>query len=293
MTCDAVVRLRAVAPVVAQRVAGQAGDDEVLHVDARIHDEAGAEDDAVDRPLDAVVGDDAVVTHFADALGHQFDVRPVEHRVPGVRDQDPLAAERVVGRECRDKSRIPDLAAQHFQCQRARHADQRGVQQPQQARFVGPVEPRSDAACAATGTSRSAASAAPNKCAGRAESPRRACAGTRAAATRAGAISRAILDGAAAGADRRDALAVQVVAVVPARRVEHLAARSDSSPGICGICGTCSGPVASTRCRAASRAPVRGRDVPAPVSLVEVRRVHRFAEADVARSPCLAVVSRM
>ena len=138
---DAVVGLRAVAPVVAQRVARQAGDDEVLHVDAWIHDETRAEDDAVHRPRDAVVGDDAVVTHFPDPLGHQFDVRPVEHRVPRVRDQDPLAAERVVGRECRDQRRIRDLAAQHLQSQRPRHADQRGVQQPQQARFVGPVEP--------------------------------------------------------------------------------------------------------------------------------------------------------
>ncbi len=51
---NAVIRLGPCLPVTGEFMAGQAGDGEALHVDARIDDESGAENDAVDRALDAV-----------------------------------------------------------------------------------------------------------------------------------------------------------------------------------------------------------------------------------------------
>ena len=79
---DAVIRLGAGRPVARELVAGQSRDREVLHVDARVDDETRTQDDAVDRSLDPVVGDDAVLGHLTDPGGHEFDVVAPEHRVP-------------------------------------------------------------------------------------------------------------------------------------------------------------------------------------------------------------------
>ena len=62
--------------------------------------EAGAEDDRVDRPLDAVGADDRAFARTSRTpLGDELDVRLAERAVPAVGRQDPLAADRVVGRD--------------------------------------------------------------------------------------------------------------------------------------------------------------------------------------------------
>src|SRR5690606_11267914 len=93
------VGLGAIFPVLAQLVSGQAGEREVLHVDARVDDKAGAEDDAVGRALNAVTRDGAVLAYFLDAVSDQLDIVAVEHRVPLVGNQHALAANGVVRRQ--------------------------------------------------------------------------------------------------------------------------------------------------------------------------------------------------
>ena len=57
--------------------------------------EAGGDDDRVDLALDAVGGDDAVLGDARDRVGDELEVRLVERRVVDVREQRPLAAERM------------------------------------------------------------------------------------------------------------------------------------------------------------------------------------------------------
>ena len=61
--------------------------------------EAGAEDDGVDLVPRAVRRHDSVGLHAGDGVGHQRHVIPLEGRPVVVGEQDPLAADRVVGRE--------------------------------------------------------------------------------------------------------------------------------------------------------------------------------------------------
>ena len=94
-----------------------------------------------------------------------------------------------------------------------------------------------------------------------------ACAGRRAAAPTCGAISRHELDRARAGADHRDALAGEVVVVVPARRVERACPRTCRARGCRAARAG-----AARRCRARARArrsvsPLARRTVPRAASL--------------------------
>ena len=73
--------------------------------------EAGAEDDRVDLALLAVAGHDRVRRDLLDAAGEQLDVGLGERRVPLVRGQDPLAADRVAGRDLLEQLGVGDLAA--------------------------------------------------------------------------------------------------------------------------------------------------------------------------------------
>src|SRR5688572_6453205 len=82
---EPVIGFGPLAPVLRELVTRQAADRKILHVDARIDQEAGAEHDAIDGTLLAVVGEDAGRGDFADAFGHELHVVRPEHRVPVVR----------------------------------------------------------------------------------------------------------------------------------------------------------------------------------------------------------------
>ena len=103
------VRPRAALPELVERLpaapAHHLADRHVRHV------EAGREDDRVYLALDAVGRDDRVGAHLLDPLGHELDVLLAERAVPAVRRQDPLAADRVVGRDLLEQLGVGDLLA--------------------------------------------------------------------------------------------------------------------------------------------------------------------------------------
>lgn len=72
--------------------------------------EAGAEDDGVNRAFLAILGDDAVGADFLDAVGDDVDVGLGQRRVVVVGDQHALAAHGVVGRDLGAQHRVLDLA---------------------------------------------------------------------------------------------------------------------------------------------------------------------------------------
>ena len=58
----------------------------------------------------AVAGDDRVLAHLGDAVGDELDVVAPERRIPLVRGQDPLAADRVAGLDLAPQLGVGDLA---------------------------------------------------------------------------------------------------------------------------------------------------------------------------------------
>ena len=82
------------------------GDGDVGDVEAR------PEDDRVDRVLRAVGGHHRPRPHFGQPLGHEVDVGLAERRQVVVGDQDPLAADAVVGGQLGPQHRIGDRPGQ-------------------------------------------------------------------------------------------------------------------------------------------------------------------------------------
>src|SRR5690606_27585203 len=103
---DAQVGLHAFAPGVLELAAVAADDVEVVEGVGDV--EAGAEDDGVDFAFFAVLGDDRVLGDLGYAVGDQLHVGPVERRVVVAGEQDPLAADRVVGRDGFAQLRVLD-----------------------------------------------------------------------------------------------------------------------------------------------------------------------------------------
>ena len=89
------------------------------------------------------------------------------------------------------------------------------------------------------------------------------------------------LDRARAGADHGDALAVEVVVVVPRRPSGTSRPRSRRRPGMSGIEGSCSGPAPATRTRAVSCARSRSCSASAAASSSQLAPSQLAAEADV------------
>ena len=83
--------------------------------------EAGRPDDAVDGMPCAVRRDDPVGLHARDRLRHEVDVRPLQRGQERGAEQDPLAAERVVGPHLAAQRRVFELPA--HERRRARGAE--------------------------------------------------------------------------------------------------------------------------------------------------------------------------
>ena len=99
---------RAALPVLVERAALAAA-----HVagDRHVGDvEAGAEDDRVDGDLLAAAGHDRALADLGDAVGHELDALAAERRIPAVRRQDALAADRVARLDLAAQLGIGDLA---------------------------------------------------------------------------------------------------------------------------------------------------------------------------------------
>ena len=74
--------------------------------------EAGGENDHVGWSLGAVLGDHAALGQPPDPLGYELDVGAVQRGVVVRRDQDALAAEHVIWRQCTLQLRVGDLLVQ-------------------------------------------------------------------------------------------------------------------------------------------------------------------------------------
>ena len=185
--------------------------------------EAGGHDDRVDLALGAVGRHDAGRGDRADPVGDQVDVVGVEGRVVVVGDQDALAADLEVRRDRLAQGRVGDAARDVLQRQLLRRGGQLRVDReardealasPVDARAVGPLHERDvpegeplDAGVVAVVARHHPGSGALVDVEVR---------------DLLGDLGHD-LDRRRAGADHRDALAGQVVVVVPARRVEDLA----------------------------------------------------------------------
>ncbi len=214
------VGARRAVPVLGERAA--VGVPDVVADRQVAHVESGPEDDRVHLALDPVGADDRSRAHLGEAAADDVDVRLRDRRIPVVRDQHPLASDRVVGHELRAQLRIGDLPLEVPHREALRETEHPRVHEGDDRRLARGVDP-----------------AAHRRLGGRqrAVDPARAL-GDRVVQARhdpwGGALEdrQALdlgldlgdeLDRRGAGADDRDALAGEVVSVVPARRVEHRA----------------------------------------------------------------------
>ena len=186
--------------------------------------EAGGHDDRVDLAGGAVGGDDAGRGDLADPVGDQVDVVGVERGVVVVGDQDALAADLEVRRHGLAQLGVGDAALDVLQRQLLRRGGQLRVDREARARSTrGPSRcrcGRPSARTAGGGTRTARSPCSHGRCAA---SPTAPCAGRRRGGRPASATCGDDLDRRGAGADDRDALAGQVVVVVPAGGVEDLA----------------------------------------------------------------------
>ena len=218
---DAAVRARAVGPGRVEPPSGGALDGHRGEERRRL--EAGREDDGVDGVHAAVAADHRVLANVVDAVRHDLDVRATERLVVVVGDQDALPADRVVRQQDLAEARIGDrvldvplgqatddlrehaAAAEEREAHLEVRPDPPAVE-PRDAGNVAaePLLPRPVGAVAA----RQHPVGAPLE--------DREVRDTR-------RDLRDELDGARRVADHRDALAGEIVRVVPASRVEALA----------------------------------------------------------------------
>ena len=219
---DAQIGGRTHLPVFLDGVAVQAAQLETLHVNARVHDEARAQDHAVQRARLAILRDDAGGRELADVIRHQLHVRAVEGGEPLVGDQDALAAQGVVGRQLLDQRRVLHLPADELLQKELTHLGQRGVEDGPHTRLVGPVAaPAVQRAREGQGGEHLLAEGRVRTLVTRDHPGRRALEHVQ--LLHLGRDLRHVLNRRAARADRRHALVAQVIAVVPLRRVHHLA----------------------------------------------------------------------
>ena len=172
-------------------------------------------------PLGAVGGDDRVRLDLLDAVGHQLDVGLADRGVPVVGRQDALAAEGVVRRQPGSQRGIGHLPAEvaprdaldrlHHPLV-AREAEHQPLAPPVDGRADGALE-RREAAVEPSLDLRHGPVAVGH------DPRRRALEDVQLLDLRLDA--RHVLDRGRAGADRGDALALQVHVVIPAGRVEH------------------------------------------------------------------------
>jgi hypothetical protein len=182
--------------------------------------EAGGPDDGVGGALGAVAGDDGVGPHLGDAVGDQVDVVLGEGRVPVVGDEDALAADRVVGGEAAAQVEVGDLTFEVGPGDALDNLHAAGVLEPERVQLTGPVDGGAGGLLGGGDEAEQAALAAAQVAVVAGDDPRRGAlvdvdvAGD-------GLDLGHELDGRGAGPDHGDALAGEVVGVVPGRGVEQ------------------------------------------------------------------------
>ena len=217
---DAEVGFSTLAPAVLELAPLSADDGEVV---VGIGDvEAGAVDDGVDLVLLTVTGHHGVLAHLGDTAGVDLDVRPVEGRVVVAGEQDALAAHRVIGcddlAQLRIRDRLPDVALGQplggLAEALVEHCEEPGLEGPVHRDAGGALHQRNPA--------EHLLDRFRDRAIGLGLDPR----GRALEQVQLGRLlghAGHELDRAGPGSDDSDALAPEVVVVVPLRRVEDLA----------------------------------------------------------------------
>ena len=212
------VGARAAVPALGQRaplaVADPLGDRHVEDV------EAGAEDDRVDLALGPVGAHDRAPADLGDPVGDDLDVRPPSDGQVVVRDQDALAAGQVVGRELRAQLGVADRAAQVRLADQAQQRCQRDPQHRDRDRLAGPVDRRADQPLERREAPVGGALEAGQAPVAARHDPRRGALEEVELRDRRLDLGHE-LDRARARADHRDALALEVVVVIPGGGVKE------------------------------------------------------------------------
>ncbi|ESU48605.1 hypothetical protein P376_3422 [Streptomyces sp. HCCB10043] len=246
--------------------------------------EAGAEDDRVDLGLGAVGGDHRGAAYLAEPRGDDVHIGLGERRVVGAGEQDPLAADAVVGGQLGPQGRVLD-GPRHVGLGYLLHQAQLVGVLGEGADLQLPYAPEQSTACGAGGGYR------PVECAlgladgavharhdpGRGALEERELRGLR--------LYRGDdLDRGGAGADHRDALAGQVVVVVPAGGVEDLAGEG-VEPGYVGHLGVGERTGGGDDDIRVERGAVGGLDHPVQVLLVPAHQLHLVVQPDMRAEP--------
>ena len=222
------VGARAVAPDLSQ--CASAAPPHVFGVGMIGDAEAGGQNDGIDRAFHAIVGHDTGGPHLADMLCDHVNILAAQRRIEIVGEQDALAADRVVWGQSGAQRGILYLPLQvpardPFGC--LQHA--RPIGEAEDERLALPVDPAAREALGHGSRAEEGARARTYGAIQARQNPRR---GTLKQVELADARLdlRDELDGGGARADDRDALAVEAVAVVPARRVKDGSLKSVAAP---------------------------------------------------------------
>lgn len=185
--------------------------------------EAGAEDQAIGRVLDAISGDHAVGFDAQHGLGDHLDIAARQRRVIIVGDQHALAADGVVRRQGLAQGRAGDLFVQMAQGDFLHHFHQPWVQgKAHHATFQRPVKGAAQQALGERKVPEQPALEGRYRPVRLGHDPRRRALEQ----VQVGHLRRDLrheLDGTGAGADHCHALALQGIVVVPLLRVKALA----------------------------------------------------------------------
>ena len=275
---DAVVRLQVLRRELAAVAAGH-----VERGDGFDHLEAGGVDDHVGRTGRAVGGQDAGLGDPGDVLGDQVDVRPLQGRIVGGGQQDPLAADGVVGGKPGPQSGVGDLVLEVPPA----HPLQRGHQLwvHREAERPG-LHHQVDGVAARAGGQRNRVEGGPQPGRDRhvrpGMDPRRRPLEHGQVCGLLGDF-RDELDRGRAGPDHRDPLTAQIAGLIPARRVKRGAAEpfGPRKVRVGGQVQRTRGGYHGPRLVAAHFAVLNGHDGPAPGTVVPVHPLHRAPVADV------------
>ncbi len=247
--------------------------------------EPGGDDDRVHFALDAVAGDDPGGGHALDSVGDQVDVVAVQRRVVGVGDEDPLAADPVVGGDLLAQPRVGDAAADVEPGHLLGRPGQLGLEgEGGHVELAPPVDRGAVDPLHSWHPPERQLLQGGVVAVVPADDPRwRALVDVEPG--HLGGDLGHDLDGGGAGADHRDALALEVVVVVPGRGVEDLPGEGLEALDV-GVArrGECAGGRDED---VGGQVPARGADLPLQAALVPAGVLEAGPEDEVVEGPRL------